>query len=98
MVRVERVRHIVFGVDPVGILPAICLLKEMIFYCKTFVRQIGIECLLGFGDIDIIFKVTEGLRMLKYGLSTPFSLNQTVDSYKYSFHKKLGLRFATIYS
>ena len=35
---------------------------------------------LNFGDLDPIFKVTGGLRLLENGLSAPFLQNEWMDS------------------
>ena len=52
--------HIVFGADPVGIT-----------YTNTSLG--GRKKRIRFGDIDPIFKVTQGLIMLENGLSAPCS-------------------------
>ena len=65
--------HIVFSADPVGVgvttcLHSISLLNGQILAKLTQINHWEEEkCWLDFGDLDIIFKVTGGLRLLENG-------------------------------
>ena len=73
--------HIAFSADPiVGVGVASCphsisLLNGHILAKFTQIYHWeGEKCWLDFGDLDPIFKVTEGLRLLENGLSAPYLL------------------------
>ena len=65
--------HIVFSADPVGVGIATCLhsilylLIEWTDFGQTYINiSLGVwKCWLDFGDLDPIFKVTRGLRLLE---------------------------------
>ena len=79
--------HIVFSADPVGVgggvasCPhSISLLNGQILAKLTQIYHWeGEKCWLDFDDLDPIFKVTGGLRLLENGLSTPCLLNEWID-------------------
>ena len=61
--------HIVFSVDPVGVgvascLHSISLMNEWIL-AKQIYHWVGEKCWLDFDDLDPIFKVTRGFRLLE---------------------------------
>ena len=74
--------HIVFSADPVGGGVASCphsisLLNGHILAKFTqLYHWEGKKCCLDFGDLDPIFKVTGGLRLLEKSLSTPYLLKE----------------------
>ena len=66
--------HFVFSVDPVGVCVATCLhsislLNGQILAKLTQIYHLEGEncCWLDFGDLDPVFKVTGGLRLLENG-------------------------------
>ena len=77
--------HIVFSADPVGVGIASCphsisLLDGHILAKLTQIYHWeGEKCLLDFGDLDLIFKVTRALRLLENGLSAPHLLKELID-------------------
>ena len=51
------------------------ILTELVhLYCCDMEKN-----LIGFGDLDLIFKVTQGLRLLKNGLSAPYLMKEWMD-------------------
>ena len=75
--------HIVFSADPVGIAScphSISLLNGRILAKLTLIYHWEEEkCWLDFGDLDPIFKVTGGLRLMENGLSASYLLKERID-------------------
>ena len=63
------------GVRVVTCLHSISFLNGQILAKLTQIYHLeGEKCRLDFGDLDLIFKVTGGLRLLENGLSAPYLL------------------------
>ena len=81
--------HTVFSADPVGVSGvgggascphSISLLNGHILAKLTQIYHwVGEKCWLDFGDLDPIFKVTGGLRLLENDLSTSYLLKEWID-------------------
>ena len=61
-----------------SLLSALCLLIEWTYFSQTYtnISLGGGKCCLDFGDLDPIFKVTGGLRLLENGLSASYLLKE----------------------
>ena len=77
--------HIVFSADPVGVGIASCphsiylLNRHILAKLTQIYHWEGKKCWLDFGDLDPIFKVTGGLRLLENGLSASCLLKEWID-------------------
>ena len=80
-----------------SLLSALYLLIEWTNFSQTYTNILfgGETCWLDFGDLDPIFKVTGGLRLLENGLSASYLLKEWIDFNQTCTSVLLGHAFRT---